>query len=191
MRIHLLAVTTLLASLTACQQNKTMTDTAAAGGPNYARPLPSGTSPLRKVVNPERLTAIDSAWNQRDLFLRDAADESITWFDKPSTLQWYPTCDIDHARARASVVAFRDLCESSTDVSSFRSELIRRFDIYESIGCDDEGTVLFTAYCSPTYRASRTRRTGFDTPLYGRPAELVTHLETGEPLGRRRDRVRR
>jgi membrane-bound lytic murein transglycosylase A len=187
MRIHLLAVTTLLASLTACQQNKTMTDTAAAGGPNYARPLPSGTSPLRKVVNPERLTAIDSAWNQRDLFLRDAADESITWFDKPSTLQWYPTCDIDHARARASVVAFRDLCESSTDVSSFRSELIRRFDIYESIGCDDEGTVLFTAYCSPTYRASRTRRTGFDTPLYGRPAELVTHLETGEPLGRRRD----
>ncbi len=183
---HLAPTATLLtAALVGCQQHDTLTEPSTAG-PNYARPLPAGQSPLRKVVNPERLTAIDTAWDQRDLFLRDAADESITWFDKPSTLRWYPTCDIDHDRARASVVAFRDLCDRATDAEAFRTELIRRFDVYESIGCDDEGTVLFTAYCSPTFRASRARRTGYDTPLYGRPADLVTHPESGEPLGRRR-----
>jgi len=181
-------MTILMATIllgTGCQHQQTtlpLTD----GRPDYARPLPQGESPLRRVTHPERLTAVDTAWQQRDLFLRDAADESIAWFDKPSTLQWFPCCDVSHDRARASVVAFRDLCGTADDLHGFRSELLRRFDVYESIGCDDDGTVLFTAYCSPTFRASRVRRTGFETPLYGRPDSLVTHDETGEPLGRRR-----
>ena len=168
-----------------CQQQHVET-AAHAPARDYARPLPDGQSPLRRVYDPGRLTAVDRAWEDRDLFLRDAADESIAWFDKPSTLQWYPCCDIDHSRARASVVAFRQLCEQAPTLNAFRDDLLERFDVYESIGCDDDGTVLFTAYCSPTFRASRTRRTGFDVPLYGRPADLVTDPESGEPLGRRR-----
>ncbi|MBT5656223.1 MAG: hypothetical protein HOI89_00355 [Phycisphaerae bacterium] len=180
--IALLAAT--LATI-GCQQQH-VDAPAKTASKNYARPLPTGQSPLRRVTDPQRLTAIDRAWNDRDLFLRDAADESITWFDKPSTLQWFPSCDIDHSQARASVVAFRDLCDTSPSLTAFRSELLRKFDVYESIGCDDDGTVLFTAYCSPTFRASHTQRTGFNTPLYSRPSDLVTHAETGEPLGRRR-----
>ena len=179
--------TLLVASLAAigCQQQQVETP-ATTHGTKYARPLPAGQSPLRRVIDPQRITAIDRAWEDKDLFLRDAADESIAWFDKPSTLQWFPCCDIDHDQARASVVAFRDLCETSPNVEAFRGDLLRRFDVYESIGCDDDGTVLFTAYCSPTFRASRTRHTGFESPLYGRPADLITHPKSGEPLGRRR-----
>lgn len=180
--------TTLLAATliaTGCQQQHVETP-ATTQSTNYARPLPAGQSPLRRVIDPQRLTAIDRAWQDKTLFLQDAADESIAWFDKPSTLQWFPCCDIDHDRARASVVAFRDLCETAPNVENFRAELLRRFDVYESIGCDSDGTVLFTAYCSPTFRASTTRRTGFQSPLYGRPVDLITHTETGEPLGRRR-----
>jgi len=166
-----------------CQQQQLEARTHAK---NYARPLPIGQSPLRRVTNPHGLTAIDRAWDQKDLFLRDAADESIAWFDKPSTVQWFPCCNIDHDQARASVAAFRDLCETAPHRDAFRAELLRRFDVYESIGCDDSGTVLFTAYCSPTFRASPTRRYGFESPLYGRPADLITHPDSGEPLGRRR-----
>ncbi|MCH2141528.1 MAG: MltA domain-containing protein [Phycisphaerales bacterium] len=172
-------------TLTACQQERVDSPQQVATK-NYSRPLPEGQMALRKVENPHALTCIDRGWTQRDLFLQDACNESITWYDKPSTLQWFPICEVDHDRARASVVAFRDLCRSAPDGPAFRSELLRRFDVYESVGCDDEGTVLFTAYCSPTFRASRTQRTGFESPLYTRPQELVTHPESGEPLGRRR-----
>ncbi len=182
--ITLTALLTMLASA-ACQQERVDT-TPPVTAKNYARPLPDGQKALRKVEHPHALTCIDRGWQQRDLFLQDACDESITWYDKPSTLQWFPICDITHDHARASVVAFRDLCRSAPDGDAFRSELLKRFDVYESIGCDDEGTVLFTAYCSPTFRASRTRRSGFESPLYTRPQELVTHAESGEPLGRRR-----
>ncbi len=184
-RYTALAAVAALAAIAGCQESMSESPTMATG-PDYARPLPPGQAPLRLVMQPERLTAIDRAWDSRDLFLRDASDESIQWFDKPSTLKWFPMCDVDHDRARASVVAFRELMETAPDVQAFRSELLNRFDVYESIGCDDEGTVLFTAYCSPTFRASRERRTGFDTPLYGRPHELVTDPDSGTPLGRRR-----
>ena len=80
--IALLAAT--LATI-GCQQQH-VDAPAKTASKNYARPLPAGQSPLRRVTDPQRLTAIDRAWNDRDLFLRDAADESITWFDKPSTL---------------------------------------------------------------------------------------------------------
>ena len=182
---RLIALLTCTLITIGCQQPHVEAP-AKVASKNYSRPLPAGQSPLRRVMNPQQLTAIDRAWADRDLFLRDAADESITWFDKPSTLQWFPSCDVNHSQARASVVAFRDLCDTSTTLESFRSELLRKFDVYESIGCDDDGTVLFTAYCSPTFRASRTQRTGFNTPLHGRPDDLVTHPKTGEPLGRRR-----
>jgi membrane-bound lytic murein transglycosylase A len=182
-RLTALLATVLIAI--GCQQQH-VESPATTLSRDYARPLPAGHSPLRPVTDPQRLSAIDRAWDEKDLFLRDAADESIAWFDKPSTLQWFPCCDIDHDQARASVAAFRQLCETAPDRSAFRGELLRRFDVYESIGCDDNGTVLFTAYCSPTFRASRTRRFGFESPLYGRPADLITHPNSGEPLGRRR-----
>ena len=51
--------------------------------------------------------------------------------------------------------------------------------------CDDDGTVLFTGYYSPTFKASRYRRPGFTVPLYSRPDDLVTDAVTGEPRGRR------
>jgi len=178
-------ITLMMVSGWGCQQQQPVAHEASTQ-PNYARPLPPGAEPLRRVTHPAELTAIDDAWTSRDLFLQDAATESVTWFDKPSTTQWFPTSGVGHSRARASVVAFADLCEQSTDAESFRANLLNRFDVYESIGCDDQGTVLFTAYCSPTFRASRTRRTGFNAPLYSRPDSLVTHPESGEPLGKRR-----
>lgn len=184
-QFQLLATLAAAMLLSSCQQDKVEAPTTKAAK-DYARPLPEGQDALRQVTNPHGLTCIDRGWEQRDLFLQDACDESITWFDKPSTLQWFPACDIDHDRARASVVAFRDLCRTAPNLPAFRSELLRRFDVYESVGCDDEGTVLFTAYCSPTFRASHTQRTGFESPLYTRPGDLVTNPESGEPMGRRR-----
>jgi len=154
-------------------------------GKRYSRPLPSGQSALRRISNPARMPDVRVAWDNRDLFLRDACSESVTWFDKPSTVQWFPSNDIDHDKARASVVAFRELLRTARDFDTFKTQLADQFDIYASVGCDDQGTVLFTGYYSPTFKASRYRRPGFTVPLYGRPDDLVTDAVTGEPRGRR------
>ncbi|MEE2719264.1 MAG: MltA domain-containing protein, partial [Planctomycetota bacterium] len=84
-----------------------------------------------------------------------------------------------------SVVAMRELMRTTPDPDTFAAEVQRRFDVYESVGCDGDGTVLFTGYYAPDFHASRTRSARFNTPLYGRPADLATDPVDGKPLGRR------
>ncbi|MCH2138811.1 MAG: MltA domain-containing protein [Phycisphaerales bacterium] len=168
---------------TACMQQKVDTP-SVADAPEYSRPLPPGTDALRKLP-PSAYPDFRTAWDERDLFLQDACDESTAWFDKPSTNQWFPVNGIDHDHARASVVAFRDLMRTSADYDTFLNDVHSRFDVYQSIGCDDQGTVLFTGYYSPTFKASRYKQPGYTVPLYSRPTDLVTDPTTGEPRGRR------
>ena len=91
-----------------------------------------------------------------------------------------------HEHARASLSALYDLFANSYDAQSFVADAERMFDVYESVGYNNRGIVLFTGYYSPTFRASRTRTSRFAYPLYKRPADLVTDPVTGQPLGRRR-----
>jgi membrane-bound lytic murein transglycosylase A len=167
-----------------CSSTDTVEPTPTLGK-NYSRPLPSGSSALRRISDSNKMPDFQRAWDNRDLFLSDACGESVTWFDKPSTVQWFPSNNVDHDKARASVVAFRELLRSAPDYTAFTDQLDREFDVYESVGCDDHGTVLFTGYYSPTFKASRYRRPGFTVPLYSRPDDLVTDAVTGEPRGRR------
>jgi membrane-bound lytic murein transglycosylase A len=67
----------------------------------------------------------------------------------------------------------------------FVSEIRRRFDVYESVGYDGSGTILFTGYFAPVFPASRTPSGRFTHPLFTRPDDLVTDPVTGEPQGRR------
>ncbi len=176
-----IAVATVIL-LTGCSQQAEPAKVAATK--NYNRPLPAGTMPLRKVRSPERMPDLAAAWSQRDVFLGDAMDRSIAWYDAPSSRQWFPCCNITHEQAKASVVAMRELMRTTPDPDTFAEEVERRFDVYESVGCDGDGTVLFTGYYAPDFNASRTRSERFNTPLYGRPHDLATHPLDGKPLGR-------
>ena len=170
---------------TGCTQQRLAPTPVASTGKNYSRPLPPGKHALRKLTDPADHPDFTVAWDERDLFFQDACDESVQWFDKSSTTQWFPMNDIDHDHARASVVAFRELLRTAPDYAAFERQLTEQFDVYQSVGCDDQGTVLFTGYYSPTFKASRYRQPGFTVPLHARPDDLVTNPVTGEPRGRR------
>jgi membrane-bound lytic murein transglycosylase A len=62
---------------------------------------------------------------------------------------------------------------------------MNQFDLYESVGWDGSGEVLFTGYCAMDFDASRTRSSEFSFPLYTRPADLVIDEKTGKVLGQR------
>jgi membrane-bound lytic murein transglycosylase A len=85
----------------------------------------------------------------------------------------------------ASLYAFKHLLEASPSEIAFASEFTHLFDVYESVGYNGEGIVLFTGYYSPIFQASRERSDKFRYPLYTRPADLLTDPITGEPQGRK------
>lgn len=178
----------LLASsglLAACQNTPEVTK------PDYSRQLRPGESALRLITDPARMPdlagAYDRSRNEADLMLQ-AIDQSITWFNAPSSRQFFPFStagrSITHEQARASVHAFRQAYESAGGGREFAAEIRARFDVYESVGYNGEGIVLYTGYYAPIFDASRTPSATYRCPLYKRPADLATDPVTGEPRGR-------
>lgn len=157
----------------------------ASSKPDYSRQLGPGESALRLVRDPARMPDIAAAGASADSDLVAALDRSIVWYQAPSSEGHFPKDDVSHRRAAASVTAMRDLLDRHLAPAEFESEVTRLFDVYESVGYNGEGIVLFTGYYAGVFPASRTPTGRFRYPLYRRPADLVTDPGTGEPRGRR------
>ncbi len=180
------ALIACVACLAACGCAATPTAEAPAEPkPDYARPLPPGQSALRLITDKSRLPDLLGAYVSSDAMLQEAIDESLLWFNAPSSRNYFPFEQITHRQAQASLLAMRDLLDRAPPAEVFVDEIVKRFDVYESVGYNGKGTVLVTGYYSPVFKASRTPTGDFVHPLYRRPADLVTDPGTGEPQGRR------
>lgn len=150
---------------------------------DYYRQLGPGMPALRKITDPARLPDFRKAFPYEREGLLRSLDLSINYFGYPSSRKYYPVQDITHDRALESLKAFRDLIVSVQTPNELHERIIAKFDVYESVGCDDEGTVLFTGYYTPIFDASLTRTSEFRWPLHKLPPDLKKDAE-GACLGR-------
>ncbi len=141
---------------------------------DYARPLAAGEIALREV---DIATVPDVVLGDRAA-IRTAIRHSQTFIDKKSTFA-QPVAGIAKEQVAASLKAIDELLVSTTTDVQFNAEVKKRFRAFASIGCDDQGTVLFTGYYTPIFSASRTADATYRFPIYKRPADLVmtTSLE--------------
>ncbi len=173
------------ASLVGCRANEAPAEPLVqTRGPDYGRELPPGASALRRLDRMD-YPDLEGPFRDADHRVRTAIDQSLSWFAAPSSRQFFPFEGFTHDQARESLVAFREILDSAATAADFEREVYRRFDVYQSVGWNGRGTVLFTGYFSPVFDASPVRTSRFTAPLYTRPDDLVTDPTTGEPLGRR------
>lgn len=181
---HTALLLACLLAVAGCAKQKTVVEPLPEG-PDYSRQLPPGRSALRLITNPARMPDLGGAWRERSVFLLDSIDQSLIWFAAPSSRRYFPFEGITHDQALASLHAFKELIDRSPSERAFVSEIERLFDVYESVGYNNEGIVLFTGYYSPIFQASRERTSRFTHPIYRRPDDLITDPITGEPQGRK------
>ena len=149
----------------------------------YDRPLPPGASALRRITNPLEIPDFTLAClNLADL--RQAIDNSRNYLRKPSSRQFFPVSGITHNQALESLDAFAEMLESGLRGQELNIAIRNKFDVYMSVGCDDNGTVLFTGYYTPIFNGSLRRTEKFKYPLYKQPDDLVKEPD-GEIRGRR------
>ena len=175
--------TTLLMTLAGCRTQQEV--------PTDANNPTDGPALIRLGPN-DPVPDVAAAFERRDFYLDRSVNESIGWFQKPSSRQWFPfknqgTAEqiSTHEQAAASVIAFQDLLATSKSPDEFRSRFLEMFDVWQSVGYNQDRDVLFTGYYSPTFKASRSPDGRFRHALYMRPADLVSDPATGQPLGRR------
>jgi membrane-bound lytic murein transglycosylase A len=153
--------------------------------PQYDRPLGPNQPALRRIVDTAKLPNLERPFNDRSAELLAAVNRSLAWFGHPSTQQFFPMQGFTHEHVRLSVLAFRQILAVSTSSADFRDRMLAEFDVYQSVGWNGEGQVLFTGYYSPIFAASRQATPTFRYPLYMRPHDLVSDPATGAVLGRR------
>jgi membrane-bound lytic murein transglycosylase A len=79
---------------------------------------------------------------------------------------------------------FLKVLQSTQSPEELDTAIKQTFEVYQSVGCDDRGTVFFTGYYCPIFDGRRQPDSRFRFPLYRQPADLVKDGE-GNALGRK------
>ena len=107
--------------------------------------------------------------------LLQAINHSLSYLATPKAAadyQAYPLAEITRDRVYRSLQRLRQLVVISPTDQAFQAALQREFVLYESIGADGLGTVAYTGYFEPHYRASPVPTAEYRYPLYRRPPTL-------------------
>ena len=150
---------------------------------DYNHLLPPGELALRKITDPNQIPDYTMACSDTDL-LQEAIANSLNYMAKPSSKKFYPYGDITYEQAVRSLRELKNLVTLGLSPQQMNAVLRERFDTYISVGCDDQGTVLFTGYYTPIFDGSSIRTDRFKYPLYKPPADLLKGPD-GTILGQR------
>ena len=153
---------------------------------DFSRPLPEGAPALERVGRAD-WPDLRSAYDQRETLLM-SLQESLAYFQKPSSQQWFPyeTADrtVTHQDQVRTLELLHELLGKARTPDEFQGYCLLNFDMYRSVGWDGSGEVLFTAYCEPIFEGRVNPDATYRYPLYTLPPDLVKR-EDGTPLGRR------
>ncbi|MEH1954652.1 MAG: MltA domain-containing protein [Nostoc sp.] len=86
--------------------------------------------------------------------------------------QNYPVAGITRDRVIKSLQRFRELLLKTNSATELHQAIEREFVLYQSVGKDNQGSVLFTAYYEPLYAASRVPTTEYRYPVYRLPPDF-------------------
>jgi membrane-bound lytic murein transglycosylase A len=108
--------------------------------------------------------------------MSQAIDRSLQYLETNSATaayRQYPVAGFTADRVYRSLERFRQLLQTARSPEALQAAVLQEFDLYQSIGKDGQGTVSFTGYFEPTYRASRTPTADYRYPLYRLPSDLA------------------
>ncbi len=149
----------------------------------YDRPLPIGQLALRKITDPNEIPDFSAAWRDLD-GIRPAIENSLNYLNKASSRHHYPHGDVKHGQVVKTLETFLTLLDAGIRPEELNGVIRAHFEVYMSVGCDDQGTVLFTGYYTPIFEGSFQRTERFQYPLYKMPDDLVKGPD-GQTLGQR------
>lgn len=159
-------------ALAACQKRSAVIIDQQEPPKDYTRQLPPGELALRKITDPRQIPDYTKACSDVD-GLQEAIARSLSYMAKPSSKKFYPYGEITHERAISSLRELEKLVSLKLSPRQMNTVLREKFDTYISVGCDEQGTVLFTGYYTPIFDGSPVRTDRFKYPLYKPPADLL------------------
>lgn len=113
-------------------------------------------------------------WDHRSELLL-AIDNSLAFLSSPTADEAYARFaagGISRSHVHQSLERFRELLLFSSSSEELRESIFNEFMLYRSTGNDGQGTVRFTGYFQPVYKAARERSAEYRYPIYRMPADF-------------------
>ncbi|MDZ8105226.1 MAG: murein transglycosylase A [Nostoc sp. DedQUE12a] len=107
--------------------------------------------------------------------LLTAIDRSLQYLQTKaaaSAYQNYQVSGISRDRVLKSLQRFREILLKTNSATELHQAIEREFIYYQSVGKDNKGAVLFTAYYEPLYAASRVPTAEYRYPVYRLPPDI-------------------
>ena len=120
----------------------------------------------------EDISCLDQAIDHDKQSLLKSIDYSLKYLQTERAIIAYKKSEFTRERVYKSLQKFRQLLISTKSPQQLQAAIEKEFVFYQSIGRDNKGTVLFTAYYEPLYLASRQPTKEFRYPAYRSPADL-------------------
>lgn len=138
---------------------------------------------LTLITNASQMPDLQEAFRNKSDGLIQSIDQSLAWFDTPSSKASYAKLNMlaTHENARQSLITFRNLLVQSANAKEFANIILSQFNIYQSAGNDKRGNVLFTGYFAPEFLASRMQNDLFKYPLYELPEYFFEYKDSNMP----------
>jgi membrane-bound lytic murein transglycosylase A len=169
--IGLILVIVFLA-LAGCEKRRAVLIDHQEPQKDYTRQLPPGELALRKITNPSQIPDYTQACSDMNGLL-EAIEHSLNYMAKPSSSAFYPYGGITHEHTVRTLQELKKLVASGLSPQQMNTVLREKFDTYISVGCDNQGTVLFTGYYTPIFNGSPVRTDLYKYPLYKSPNDLL------------------
>ncbi|MGB3200049.1 MAG: MltA domain-containing protein [Nodosilinea sp.] len=141
-----------------------------------------GETPAELPLRPLSVAEAEAVWpilglpDDRQALIQ-AINHSFTYLATPKAAadyRNYSVPGITRDRVWHSLQRLRQLAATSPNNQAFQTALRREFVLYTSVGSDGTGTVAYTGYFEPQYRASAVPTSEYRYPLYRRPPTLET-----------------
>lgn len=133
------------------------------------------TPPALRLLSENELPDFTESFPTRSGLIK-AAKKTLEYLKTSQSLpKSFKLGDRDYAPGilTASVEELIRISSRAATPEVFAAEIRKNFDVFQSVGSDGQGRVVFSSYYQPMLQASRKKTKEYAVPLYGRPADMV------------------
>jgi membrane-bound lytic murein transglycosylase A len=132
------------------------------------------TGPALRLVPSQQWPQFHDALSRKSL--AKAANKSLAYLNSMEPTRTFYRIgnkDIAVGELEATAQEIIHVVSESKDDQELNARLRQEFDLYQSVGSDGNGRVVFSSYYQPVLSASSKRTSKYKYPLYRKPKDLV------------------
>jgi membrane-bound lytic murein transglycosylase A len=130
--------------------------------------------PALRLLSDDELPDFTETYKSRAGLIK-ASQKALNYLKHGNTPRYFKIADRQYAPGAliASLEEFILLAKSASTKEAFAAGIKESFDVFQSLGSDGKGRVVYSSYYQPMMAASRKKSLSYPYPLYKQPSDLV------------------